>query len=175
MLSGDRMNNKGFMMAEVVVVSSIILIFMTAMYTTYSGILSAYKERVTYYDVPLLYKLGYYRDSLNKNETLLNNYIEYLNTSLTTKVEASFIESNDRLLLLKNYEASTASNKTLSDAQVNEIKEIIENQTFKDYIDYMKTAVTFTQEYKYILILESCDSSNNKCSYAYLEYIKNSE
>ena len=45
-----KLNNKGFMMAEVVVVSSIILIFMTVMFTSYNKMFSIYpNNHLTYF------------------------------------------------------------------------------------------------------------------------------
>ena len=44
------MNNKGFMMAEVIVVASIILIAMVGLYASYNKIFSLYNQRMDYYD-----------------------------------------------------------------------------------------------------------------------------
>ena len=65
------MNKKGFMMAELIVVSSIVLVALVSMYGSFIKIHSAYKTKMSYYDVATLYRLGYYRDVLKeikKNE-----------------------------------------------------------------------------------------------------------
>ena len=63
-------DNKGFMMAEVVVVSSIVLIFLTTIFTSYNKLYAAYVNRINYYDVVTLYRLGYYRDILIENDKI---------------------------------------------------------------------------------------------------------
>ena len=59
-----RLNKKGFMMAEVVVVSSVVLIILTTLYISYNKIFSLYETRLRYEDSNLLYSLAYYRDYL---------------------------------------------------------------------------------------------------------------
>ena len=43
-----KLNKKGFMMAEVVVVSSVILIILTTLYISYNKIISLYETRLDY-------------------------------------------------------------------------------------------------------------------------------
>ena len=64
------MNKKGFMMAELIVVSSIVLVVLVGMYASYNKIYSAYTTRISYHDVTMLYRLGYYRDILRSNKIL---------------------------------------------------------------------------------------------------------
>ena len=52
------MNNKGFMMSEVVVVAAIVLGILTGIYTSYSKIFTRYSEVITYYNVDGIYKLA---------------------------------------------------------------------------------------------------------------------
>ena len=65
------MNNKGFMMAEVVVVSAIVMLTIVGLYQSYNKIYSAYNTRIDYYDSTTLYRLGYYRDILIENDKLI--------------------------------------------------------------------------------------------------------
>ena len=65
-----KMNRKGFMMAEVVVVSAIVLSFLSVLYTRYNKIYSTYLKRISYYDVVTLYRLAYYRDILIENHKM---------------------------------------------------------------------------------------------------------
>ena len=57
------MNNKGFMMAELVVVSAIVLVALSGLYVSYNKIFSIYNKRINYYDVATLYELGNIRDN----------------------------------------------------------------------------------------------------------------
>ena len=70
------MNKKGFMMAEVIVVSAVIVVTLVGLYASYNKIFSLYNQRLNYYDVATLYELAYIRD---------NNIDNILNTINTKK------------------------------------------------------------------------------------------
>lgn len=148
------MNKKGFMMAELVVVSSIIVISLTALYLSYNKLITSYRQIVNYYDVGFLYKLGYY------NHVLFNE--EMLDTVLNEVESSGYINLNDKITLETDENIYIAKNKS---AIVN-LKNQVENQTFKEYITYLLDAKKLDSE-NYI-IGEQCQS-NNKCIYAYME------
>lgn len=143
------MNNKGFMMAEVVVVSAIVLVTLTTLYISYNKILSIYNQRVDYYDVKTLYKLAYIRDT--NYEKMINN--------LTPDWEPITENSST---YDKIYYVDKASLKGSLPTGINE--------TYKDYINYLKDSIN--SETQNIIIMESCPTSNN-CKYAYLEVFPN--
>jgi len=142
------MNNKGFMMAEVVVVSSIILVALAAFYSSYNKIISIYNQRVDYYDVATLYDLAYVRDLNNKDSYLS---LKSSGTKITNGVgrgSVVYIVSKTRL---------------------NDLTSKSINQTFKDYIAYLKSSKGADFETNKILVMEKCDDGKSNCKYAYLE------
>lgn len=133
------MNNKGFMMAEVVVVSAIIIVTLTGLYVSYNKIISIYNQRVDYYDVTTLYELANIRDT--------NTF-----TGKSSKTQI-LNETYRKVYYLNHNDLSTLS---------------VRNQTFKDYLSYIKDSVTF--ETDNILVMERCINNNiDNCKYAYLE------
>lgn len=141
------MNNKGFMMAEVVVVSSIILVVLTAFYTSYNKIISIYNQRLNYYDVATLYKLADYRDN-----SLSDNPQNGLNNGSDGE-KIYYVNKN------------TIKNNDLNDPDIN--------QTFKDYLSYLSTSLDFDSLPNKLLVMEKCDSDGtSNCKYAYLEVYK---
>lgn len=168
-----KLNSKGFMMAEVVVVSAIILVFMTGMFVTYNKIFSAYKQRISYYDTTTLYKLGYYRDILIKTNKLnslqsdakgATNSVKLV-SGLTNPDSSDTDDTNtdDKIYLIYN------AKENLSPRIVNTFNGYSINQTYKDYITYMSTAVTLNS-YNYVMVLERCPKGKKTdCKYAYLE------
>lgn len=142
------MNNKGFMMAEVVVVSSIILIALTAFYVSYNKIISIYNQRLDYYDVSTLYKLAEYRDN-----SLPDNPRNGLNKD-TGGEKIYYVNKN------------TIKNNNLNASDIN--------QTFKDYLSYLSTSLDFDSLPNKLLVMEKCDSDDGEsnCKYAYLEVYK---
>ena len=154
------MNNKGFMMAEVIVVSSIVLVFLTGLYLSYNKLFSIYNTRVNYYDSETLYGLVYYRDTLIK-ENLMNTAINTAKTN-ENKILDLFSDnvitktnSGDKVFLIYNEKQRINSN------MINGI-----NVTFTEYIDYLSTAITY--ESNYIMLMERCTTIDD-CTYAYLE------
>ena len=146
------MNNKGFMMAEVIVVSAVILVALTTFYVSYNKVISLYNERLDYYDPTTLYELAKYRDD---NFLSLNFNLESDETKILLGDESG---EGKRIYLLKGEDLTYLNPK---------------NKTFIKYRDYLKNKLNFTGEnkYKHILVMEKCDSNRMNCKYAYLEVL----
>lgn len=136
------MNNKGFMMAEVIVVASIVLVTLVGFYASYNKIISIYNQRVDYYDVVTLYELGNIRE--------------------TKKSELQSIGSTGAVI--------DDENRDVYYLDVIEINDMIESgqisKKFEDYLTFLSTSVNFETES--ILVMEKCRDKDN-CKYAYLE------
>lgn len=138
-----KLNKKGFMMAEVIVVSSIVLITLTSLYMSYNKIYSTYKKRINYYDVSIIYDL----DKIRRNVVIdapTNN----------TKIDS---ESNTTV-----YAIPLTGNK-ITDTNLSQ-----ENTTFNEYLEYLKNSIT-VNNCNYILVMEKCDEAKKECKYGYLE------
>lgn len=175
------MNRKGFMMAEVVVVSAIVMIAITGLYTSYNKIYSIYNTRVNYYDSDTLYRLAYYRDFIIENTTngqkIINYYIDSIKngTDKYKKIEFCDIDTKDNCTQIDNnsIKADNANTesvyliynpnnnlKTFNDTNTNI------NPTFKDYINFLSTSVNFDADF--LMTIEICEKEND-CKYSYLE------
>ena len=156
------MNNKGFMMAEVVVVASIVLVTMVGLYTSYNKIFSLYNQRVNYYDVATLYELGTFKESHLPKETG--------NVPITLSDDV--------------FEDDNIYNRTIYYVTMNQLKNFDEdntlidtdkqNTTFNDYINYLSTSIMFDNadynDVKNFLVIEKCEKEKeDNCKYAYLE------
>lgn len=149
------MNNKGFMMAELVVVSAIIVITLTGLYMSYNKIITSYRKIINYYDVGFYYKLGYYNMSLYKEGTL-NTTLSEVDTKKYLKINSKVdAPSNEVIYIIKNNEV------------LDTLKTKVTNQTYKDYIEYLITSKDLGNDY--IIIGEQCSNNGTKCKYAYAE------
>ena len=176
-------DNRGFMMAELIVVSAITLIALVNFYVSYMNLYVKYKERLSYYDVSSIYRLAYYRDIMidSPNETeddnLLNSVIGsarnkkiqevygYNNSAITGEIE-QIDGYNDKVFILYNPQENLNSD-TIDEILSNNGQDNM-NLTFKRYIDYLEDAVAFKGSY--VLISERCEKTNaEQCKYAYLE------
>lgn len=145
------MNNKGFMMAELVVVSSIILVALVGLYTSYNKIFSIYNQRVNYYDVATLYELAYIREGIDYSTEEPSITKTMVNSSGSV---VYYIDKYD----IKNLDSN------------------VTNQTFKDYLKFLEESFDYEGlNSSNILVMEKCvddDSDgvyNANCKYAYLE------
>lgn len=144
-----KLNKKGFMMAEVIVVSSIVLITLTSLYMSYNKIYSTYKKRINYYDVSIIYDL----DKIRRNEEIdapTNN----------TKIKKDS-ESNTTVYAIP---LPITDNKITDLSQENTTF----NTTFNEYLEYLKNSIT-VNNCNYILVMEKCDEAKKGCKYGYLE------
>lgn len=142
------MNNKGFMMAEVVVVSAVILVTLTSLYISYGKILSLYNQRIDYYDVTTLYELANIRD----------NYPEEIKAAGSTGVVIN--------------EDTSIPSRVVYYVDINEITDMMNdsriNPKFADYFKYLSTSLKTSVNS--ILVMERCiDKDGDDCKYAYLE------
>lgn len=140
-----KLNKKGFMMAEVIVVSSIVLITLTSLYMSYNKIYSTYKKRINYYDVSIIYDL----DQIRRNEVIATP------TNNTKIIKDS--ESNTTVY------AIPLTNNKITDTNLSQ-----ENTTFNEYLEYLKNSIT-VDNCNYILVMEKCDKVKKECKYGYLE------
>ena len=143
-----KLNKKGFMMAEVIVVSSIVLITLTSLYISYNKIYSTYKKRINYYDVSIIYDLDQIRRNTAIDEPTNNPKIIIKDSESNTTVYAIPLTGNK----------ITDTNTNLSQ----------ENTTFNEYLEYLKNSIT-VNNCNYILVMEKCDEANKGCKYGYLE------
>ena len=145
-----KLNKKGFMMAEVIVVSSIVLITLTSLYISYNKIYSTYKKRINYYDVSIIYDL----DKIRRNVVIdapTNN----------TKINIKDSESNTTVYAIP---LPITDNKITDLSQENTTF----NTTFNEYLEYLKNSIT-VNNCNYILVMEKCDEAKKGCKYGYLE------
>lgn len=158
------MNNKGFMMAEVVVVSSIVLIALAGLYKSYVKIYAIYNERIKYYDAEVLYQLAFYRDKMYDGGLL--------------KLDSDIVKNEEVVLIDKNIiNTDEIVNKIdtvylLPKNELDNLKKKDIKVTFKDYLDYLTG--TLDIETEYMMVLERCSNNNGEldidnCRYAYLE------
>lgn len=172
-------NNKGFMMAEVIVVSAIVVTTLTVLFMSYNKVYMIYKKRINYFDTVALYRLAYYRDILIENDVIANAldsakssstaFIDIYNSGSANSMFSlpeTEIESgvSDRVILAynnkKNLNANLLDNRVSTDVSYT---------SFKEYITYLSTAVNLT-ETNYVMIIERCSNSDRSdCKYAYLE------
>lgn len=161
-----KLNCKGFMLAEVVVVSVIICTVLVTLYTSLVRINNAYDTRNRYYDINTLY----FTEEVNDILIYMNYINEYISTSESKEVDLSknvFSGYN----FYSAYNINTALGGSIKmyfslydDSRVEALKNMKDNATFKDYISYLKDHFDYDEEYEYILVTEMCKTGDD-CYY----------
>ncbi len=177
-------NRKGFMMAELIVVSAIVLTVLSVLYISYSKIYTVYSARISYYDTVTLYKLGYYRDILIENKKLTPSLANAKNNGITTIYDTD--DASSSIFTLTASEQTGTNNAKYKDkvfliythrnnVSANALNGKSVNKTFKDYVKYLSTSVTINSS-EYLMIMERCMvGDKDKCKYAYLEIFDGTE
>lgn len=153
-----RINRKGFMLAEVIIVSVIICVVLVSLFTGINRVTKAYDLRNRYYDVNALYmaeKANLYLIEDKSINTLISP-VKVDNSNLYNVI--NFYKSNEDSAVNIYF---TPYDKT----KLESLKNIEEtNQTYKDFIDYLSGHLEFNGEYTYMLISEICNSTDD-CYY----------
>lgn len=160
-----KLNRKGFMMAEVVVVSVIICTVLVTLYTALARINAAYDTRNRYYDIDTLYFTEEINYSLISSG-LINKLIQNGN-SVKVTLEGQGIDLNE----ISSFYNSNNKGETkiyFSLYKKNDVNKLANltglNETFKDYITYANDHFDYNENYEYMLITEMC-KTNDDCYY----------
>ena len=174
-----KKNNKGFMLVELIITSTVIVAALIGLYTSYSRIYSLYQEKNTYYNI----------DGVYATKEMINDLLETGNlNSLLNQLKRSnyiYIIDNKNCVEHENYNIGSACT-TIKDLYninkmilveydkntLNKLKnESIEpiNETFKEYIDYVIKyyGIKENDDYNYIVLTE-IEIGNKQYNYSNL-------
>lgn len=174
-----KLNCKGFMMAEVIIVSTVILSTLVGLYTIFNKMYIVYTERSYYYNVDAVYageSIYKYLVSSDKFVDALKNIkkqdsepVASRNYKIIEETEerpkCNDIEKNICDGLIDTY---NIKNAIIFPYNVNAVNKDNSNVSgfdvrFKDYLDYLNTSLNFAekdeideekQKFNYIIIVE---------------------
>ena len=159
-----KINRKGFMLAEVVVVSVIVCVCLVTLATGIARVSKAYDTRNRYYDVNALYmaeKANLYLIEDGNINNLINN---------GSSIKVNNDNLNNIISFYKSADSGSTTNIYFSKygkSNIENLKGAGDKQTYKDFIDYLGGHLNFDDEdkdYTYILVSEICNSEND-CYY----------
>lgn len=152
-----RINRKGFMLAEVIIVSVIICVVLVSLFTGINRVTKAYDLRNRYYDVNALYMAE------KANLYLIED------KSINTLISPVKVDNSNLYNVINFYKSNEGSVVNIyftpyNQANLETLKDKGTNQTYKDFIDYLSGHLEFNGEYTYMLISEICNSTDD-CYY----------
>ena len=155
-------NNKGFMLAEVVIVSAVLITTIVSLYAGFAKVYKAYEERSSFFDTDSIYALKSIEDTLIDeglfnniiNEINTSNYVSYLAENLT---DDSYINSYLKELLgnynIEYFYITKYDNASLTTIIESDANNII----FNDFLKYLQKNLTFDNNYNYIFLSKTKD------------------
>lgn len=155
-------NNKGFMLAEVVIVSAILITTLTSLYIGFAKVYKAYEERSNFFDVDSIYALKNIEDELIDegvfntiiNDIKNNEYVFYdqknlLNDSYTNIYLRTIME---------NYSIEYFYITKYNENNLNTIINLdSDNIVLNDFLSYLNKNLDFSINYNYIFISKTKD------------------
>ncbi len=177
-----KLNNKGFMMAEVIIVSAIIITTMVSLYAGFNRVYSTYNERNTFFSSDGIYALKTFEDFyineqiMNKiaNSLITNDYIDLTNCDNTTYYQTAYQKTLCNQIKNQykiNKIIATTYDLSKIDATINNIDTNEEyNETLKDYLEYYYNNEEIqTANFSYLFFVEliTSDSESDEPTYSY--------
>lgn len=156
-------NNKGFMLAEVVIVSAILITTLVSLYVGFARVYKAYEERSSFFDTDSIYALKSIEDTLIDdmvfNELVKridsDNYIYFSNGSIA--IDNDYVKEYIKKIM-ENYNIEYFY---LTKYDSNSLNTIInldnDNIVFNDFLSYLNKNLDFTEEYNYIFSSKTID------------------
>ena len=148
-----RNGQRGFMLAEVIVVSTIIITVLTTLYISFNKLYSNYQLRFKYYDVNGLYAASKI-SNLYIDEYLLCDYLERLKSTnivdISCKSGKPEYQLCNKIFSTYNVEKMYLVNYDLTNKNFN-------NTLIEDYVNYLKetdNSETGTYHYRIIAVLK---------------------
>ena len=155
-----KLNNKGFMLAEVIISASVIIVTLVSLYAGFARVYKAYEIRSTYYDADSVYALktisDYFIDEMVFNSYIsginnTNKYVEFKEIGTPSNKIDAFINK-----MIENYNFKHFYLTRYNSDYLESIESI--SSDLKEYIDFLDSdKVIDNTNYKYIFISETND------------------
>ena len=165
-----KIGRKGFMLAEVVVVSVVVATVLVTLFTGINNVSSAYETRNRYFDIDSLYiamevnnillDSGFNIEMLNGAQTVVDLAME---NGIDTNKMQDFDEFYDDMdyynlnYYIALYDKDNVSNLDTLNSNIN----------FKDYIGYLTDRFDFYLDYDYVIVVERINKNDIDDCYYY--------
>lgn len=173
----NKLNNSGFMMVELLVVTVAIMIIFTSLYINFYPTVGEYEKRMDYNDVLSTYKLFYFR----------TDYLQSLITEDNKKTDP--LKDNDYIVLVSNGScnnqfltcSSLVNNLQISDVIITKNMEVLKSNldslsidsSFKDYINYLPNYKDTEKTYRLVMKTEDGYATSSLYSFSCVDVLGN--
>ncbi len=163
-----KLSKKGFMLAEVVIVASVITTVLVFLFISINRMSNAYDKRNKYYDIDAMYAAMEVNNILIRNNDIKrylennNDYIKFINNQENQDVNLYsdfYLNTGYDLTGVYYVKSSLVSIKELSNSTNNDLY-------LSDYLDYLEDSIPF-DNYKYLIIVELSKEDDDVYFYTY--------
>lgn len=170
-----KLNGKGFMLVEVIIVTVVVVSVMTSLYVVFNRVYKMYEIKNKYSNIDGIYALSLIRDELtdamffNSSDFLEISDSSYKNVTSsdcggdeTNNFCTAIFESYNinKVIIVRGDFFVTMDDTAISNLDLN--------STFKDYIIYLKN-IDISRIETFFFLVEVCvDDANDVYNYAYL-------
>lgn len=155
-----KINNKGFMLAEVVVVSVVIAMILVTSFTGLNKISRAFETRSKYFDIDS----EYFAIEVNNYLTQSGKINVLINDGSSTDIDGESIQDITAVYVTYGYVSVAAYFSLYNEAKINTLTG---KTTFDDYIKYFTGHYDFSEDYTYVIITEMCKTEDDCRYYGY--------
>lgn len=142
-----KLNKKGFMLAEVVITSSVVAVILVTLYIGINRMNNAYDKRNRYYDIDAQQFAMEFNDLHKKSD-------EYQTDQTETK-------SLENLAVLQGYKGIKIRYVEYNSDKLSSLS----SQFSQDYINYLIDKLDFNEDYSYLIVVELQKKDENDCYY----------
>lgn len=172
-----KLNRKGFMLAEVVVVAVVIATVLVTLFAGLNNVSSAYEIRNRYYDIDSLYVAMEVNDILLREFGTLNDEIIDFSGVIYGNISQSLDENIKKFDTFYYYNVKDTIISYISPYNVDDILSLSApdgktNNTFSEYLNYLSGNLDFSADYDYIIIVERRENNDIDDCYYYALKLK---
>lgn len=147
-----KLNKKGFMLAEVVIVASVISVVLVSIYISLNRMSMAYEMRNRYYDIDAMQVAMEINDIIKGDNSIIST-----NSGAISFSDDQY-QSQDVDLFLQFYRATDYAIVGLYycpyDIEYLNNISVGADRNLIDYIDYLSDGLDFSKKYDYMIIVE---------------------
>lgn len=151
-----KLNSKGFMLVEVVVVSAVIATVLVTMFISVNRVTSAYRDRDSYNSIDALYLAMTVNDILINDNDLSRLVCE--NSAAKDITDSNLKDAYSNVGDINVYYCPYNKDK------VNSLKTFNNKNTFSGFVDYISNKFNYSDSsFNYLIVSEIC--KDNDCYY----------
>lgn len=153
-----KLNSKGFMLVEVVVVSAVIATVLVTMFMSVNRVTSAYRDRDSYNSIDALYLAMAENDILINEDSLSGLRSGNVVSEVTdSSLRGAYSTIGDINVYYCPYDKS----------KVISLKELNSKSTFSGFVDYISNKFDYSDSsFNYLIVSEICKGSDDCYYYA---------